>query len=158
MRLGEHYTELCILRLKFIFSVEGIFTFALMWGSVRIMDMMGIEIPSRWADYNKFVIYQIGLYVFFITIMIAVYALGEFFRRKYKLKSILFYDTSDNEVKQRIISMMQKNPKISEGDIADSVGLYIGHTQEYIRKLKKSGLVEREGKFRNRLWVVKSTK
>jgi predicted HTH transcriptional regulator len=87
--------------------------------------------------------------------MLAVYSLGELVRKKFKLKSILYNDTSNNEVKQRIISLMQENPNIAVGEIADIVGLYVGHTEDYIRELKKSGLVKREGKLKNRQWIVK---
>ena len=138
MRFGELYLELFLLRLKLVFSIEAVFVFGLLWGS-----------------YRMFILHQIGFFVFFLTIMFAVYALGELVRRKFKLKSILFNDTSNNEVKQIIISLMQENPNITVGEIADNVGLYIGHTEDYIRKLKKSGLVQQEGKIKNRQWIIK---
>ena len=140
MRLGERYVELFLFRVKLVFSVEAVFTFAiafaLLWVSSRISDMFGIATPSR-------MLHQIGLFVFFLTVILVVYTLGELVRRKFKLKSILFNDTSNNEVKQRIISLMQENPNIEVGEIADILGLYIGHTEDYIRKLEKSGLVKR---------------
>jgi hypothetical protein len=155
LRIGERYLELFLFRLKLFLSVEGVLVFGLLLGSSRIRDMIGIETPSRWANYSMFILHQIGYFVSFLAIAFAVYALGELERKKFKLKSILFNYTGSDEVKQKIISLMQENPSIAVGEIADIVGLYIGHTEDYIRELKKSGLVQQEGKLKNRQWIVK---
>ena len=155
MRFGERYSELVILRLKLIFSIEAVCTFCLIWGALRITDRLGVETPSRWVNYNLFVLYQIGYILLFLIIVAFVYISGEFIRRKLKVRSILFYDTSSDEIKQGIISLMQERPTITVGEIADIFGIYTGHAEDYIRVLKKRGFVQQEGKLKNRRWLVK---
>ena len=155
LRFGERYSELVILRLKLIFSIEAVCTFGLIWGTLRITDRLGFETPSRWVNYNLFVLYQIGFIVIFLIIIAIVYISGEFIRRKLKVRSILLYDTGSDEIKQGIISLMQERPNITVGEIADIFGINIGHAGEYIRVLKKRGFVQQEGKLKNRRWLVK---
>ena len=80
--------------------------------------------------------------------------IGELIRRKFKLRSLLFFDTKNEEIKQKIVELMRDDPTIGIGDIADAVGLYPGHTEAYIRSLKRSGLISSEGWWWNRRWFV----
>jgi len=155
MRFGERYAEQFITRLKFIFSIEAVCVIILMWGCLKSVDKLGIEAPSRWVNYNMFVMYQIGSLCVFFTVIAAVYWVGELIRRKYKLSSILFYDTGNQEIKNIIISLMKENSNISTGKISDMLGISVVHAEEYIRKLKKSGLTIQEGRGNNLKWVVK---
>ena len=156
MRLGERYLELVINRMKLVFSVESICTFGLLWYSIRIAEWLELEhfMYFRSVNHSLSVMSQVGIVVYIIAVGMAVYAIGEFIRRKFKLKSILGYDTSNDEVKQKIVSLMIENPNITAGEIADTFGYYIGHAEAYIRVLKKTGLIRSEGYGSNRRWIV----
>ena len=141
MRLGERYLAQVLRRWRLIFSIEAVLICILIWGSLRIADRMGIESPSRWENNQLFILHQIGFYIFISIIALTVYSAGEFTRRKFKLKSIIFYDTNDNEIKQRIVSLIEENPNMSSGEISDILMINVEHAEEYIQELKKSGVI-----------------
>jgi len=141
LRLGERYLAQVLRRWRLIFSIEAVLICILIWGSLRIADRMGIESPSRWENNQLFILHQIGFYIFISIIALTVYSAGEFTRRKFKLKSIIFYDTNDNEIKQRIVSLIEENPNMSSGEISDILMINVEHAEEYIQELKKSGVI-----------------
>jgi ATP-dependent DNA helicase RecG len=59
-----------------------------------------------------------------------------------------------NDVRQRIIYLMSKNPKITIPQIAQDIGVVRNNVVAHIRVLKKQGLVERIGAQKKGVWVV----
>ena len=60
----------------------------------------------------------------------------------------------DNETQKKIITLMKANPNIAAGQIADEIGINKRNVKSNISKMKKDGLVEREGAKRNGRWIV----
>jgi len=54
-----------------------------------------------------------------------------------------------------IIDILKKNPTISQGAIAIALGMEKNNVKYYTNKLKKLGVLEREGNARSGKWIVK---
>jgi hypothetical protein len=87
-----------IRRLRFFLSLEFICTMVLTLGLSSIATKLGL-VPLHRYSYNVIFVPAIQRYVdlnnFYVAIitlisMIIVYGIGEFIRRKFKLKSLLF--------------------------------------------------------------------
>lgn len=156
MRIGERYVETVIFRLRAILSIEGACLATSIWASSIIADRLDLPSPLflRLFRPELYALYRIGMVVIIFMQMFIIYGVGELIRKKFKLKSILFFDTKNEKIKQQIIELMKGDPNVGIGDIADVVGLYPGHTEAYIRALKKSGQICSEGWWKNRRWNV----
>ena len=156
MRIGERYVELVLFRLRLLLSIEAVCLAALFWASITIIDRLGLSPPLslRISRPNLFFLHQVAGITLLLLQFAIVYGIGELVRRKFKLKSLLFFDTKNEEIKQKIIELMKDDPTISIGDIADVVDLYPGHTEAYINALEKSGQISSEGWWWNRRWFV----
>jgi len=61
----------------------------------------------------------------------------------------------NNAVQEKIISLMRENPQISSKQLAEIIGIAQRNIQVHIKKLKDSGVIEREGPAFGGHWVVK---
>jgi ATP-dependent DNA helicase RecG len=59
-----------------------------------------------------------------------------------------------NETRQKIIDLMQNNPKISAREIAEQLGFEVKNIESHIRALRKAGHIEREGARKTGRWIV----
>ena len=93
MRIGDRYVEVVLYRLRLLLSIEAVCTAALIWASLQIADRLDIGPPMslRLSRPELHMLYQIGWIVIMSLQAFAVYGAGEFVRRKFKLKSLLFF-------------------------------------------------------------------
>jgi len=156
LRLGERYVANILYRIKVFFSIETLVLAGLIWLSSIIIDAFDLWPPLglRWTQPNLHMLYQIGIILFLFTLVTIVYGTGEFIRRKFNFKSLLFFDTKNIEIQQAIISIIRDNSAVTTGYICDTIGIDIFHTEAYIRALKKSGSIRSEGWGKNRRWFV----
>jgi len=63
-----------------------------------------------------------------------------------------------NEIQQRIINILTETPDIKTQALADLLGKSKRTVESNISKLKKSGLIKREGAKKTGRWIVKKTK
>jgi len=61
----------------------------------------------------------------------------------------------NNAVQEKIISLMREKPQISSKQLAEIIGIAQRNIQVHIKKLKDSGVIEREGPAFGGHWVVK---
>ena len=60
-----------------------------------------------------------------------------------------------NELQQNILALLSKNSEIKTQAVADALGLSRRKVEYHIDKLKKSGVVEREGSKKSGQWIIK---
>jgi len=60
-----------------------------------------------------------------------------------------------SEIEERIIRLLQSNPVASQGVIAEELEMDVNNVKYYVNKLKKQGVLEREGNHRSGKWIVK---
>ena len=60
-----------------------------------------------------------------------------------------------NESQKQILEAMSINPTVTSLEIAENIGISRRNVEANISKLKKLGLLEREGAKRNGYWIVK---
>ena len=160
MRIGDRYVEHVLFRLRLLLSIEAVCFAASLWASVIIIDRLDLPTTTylRFYQPNLLILYHVALITLTALQFAIVYGIGELVRRKFKLKSLFFFDTNNEEIKQKIIELMKNDPTTGIGDIADVLDLNLGHTEEYIDALKKSGQISSEGWWRNRRWIVHDEK
>lgn len=61
----------------------------------------------------------------------------------------------ENQSQEKILAIMQRNPKISAKSISEEIGLTIRGVEKAIRSLKTAGLIERVGAAKGGHWKVK---
>jgi len=59
------------------------------------------------------------------------------------------------ETELSIVSLMKKEPEISQKTIADELGLNYNTVKYYVTKLKRMNVIEREGSSQKGHWLVK---
>ena len=163
MKIGERYSEKVICGLKFLISIETACFAALIWANFIVIDRFDLRLPIYYRSlrYDLYQWYLKGNMAIFILQMTIVYFAGAFIRRKLKLNSILLcgtYDTKNEKIRQKIVELMKNEPTADIEHIAIFLDLELGHTEAYIRALKKSGQVSCEGGWTNRRWVVKDSR
>jgi len=90
-----------------------------------------------------------------LILLAVIYGMGEFIRRKYGHKSLMFNNTNDNEVRQVLLTEMRTNPQVSILRLADKTGLSQDHIIDYAHALKKAGQITFEGSFHRKVrWMV----
>lgn len=64
--------------------------------------------------------------------------------------------TSDQteKVTVRILSMIRQNPEVTQIEIANSLGFKVGKVKYHMDKMKKEGLLDREGTIHNGKWII----
>jgi len=60
-----------------------------------------------------------------------------------------------NNVQKNIIELLRNNPKTTMADIAETMGMTKRNIENHIGRLKKNGIIEREGAKKNGRWIVK---
>jgi ATP-dependent DNA helicase RecG len=61
----------------------------------------------------------------------------------------------ENHTREKILTIMQRTPKVSARAIAEEIGLTIRGVEKAIRNLKDAGLIERVGAAKGGHWEVK---
>jgi len=61
-----------------------------------------------------------------------------------------------NETQKKIVALMKTDPKITAEQIANEIGISKRNVESNISKMKKAGIVEREGARKAGRWIVKS--
>ena len=76
---------------------------------------------------------------------------------KDQIKRLMLYGIKMNEymTKRNIVDLIRKEPEISQKQIAERLNLNLNTTKYYIRKLKESGIIEREGSPQKGKWIVR---
>jgi len=65
---------------------------------------------------------------------------------------------SINETQKKIVTLMKTNPKVTAEQIANEIGISKRNIESNISKMKKVGIVEREGARKAGRWIVKCCK
>ena len=59
-----------------------------------------------------------------------------------------------SEIEGRIIRLLQSNPTASQGMIAEELEMDVNNIKYYVNKLKKQGVLVREGNHRSGKWII----
>ena len=60
----------------------------------------------------------------------------------------------DNSVNARILKVIQKEPRLSQKNIADMLGEKYSTVKYYMESMKKAGIIKRDGSSQKGEWII----
>ena len=77
-----------------------------------------------------------------------------------RLRRMVYYGQklSGYVIMRDIVSLIMREPELSQKQVAERLNLNINTTKYYIRKLKENGIIERAGSSQKGKWIVKERK